>query len=60
MIVDFGLPWSSRTMMRGEMDSTFRMFSEALDDKRKPTPPTEELDEFFVAEDVISWLSSGN
>ena len=53
--VDFGLTWSSRTMMRGEMGSTFRMFSEALDDKRKPTSPTEELDEFFVAEDVISW-----
>ena len=55
MMVNLGLPASSRTRIRGEMDSTFTIFSVALGDSRKPTPPTEEFKVFLVAEEVISW-----
>ena len=55
MIVDFGFPCNSRTIMRGDMDFTFIMLLHSFDDKRKPTPPMEDLLEFLVADDVISW-----
>ena len=54
MIVVFGLPWSSNTIMRGEIDSTFMRLSLALGDKRNPTPLTDEFELFLVAEDVTS------
>ena len=55
MMVDFGLPWSSNTRMRDDIDSTFTRFSLALEERRKPTPPTVEPEVFLVAEEVMSW-----
>ena len=55
MMVDFGLPWSSNTRMRDDIDSTLTRFSLALEERRKPTPPTVEPEVFLVAEEVMSW-----
>ena len=55
MIVVLGLPSSSITINRGEMDSTLTRLSEARDDNKKPYSPTEEFLEFFVADDVTNW-----
>ena len=55
MMVDLGLPWSSNTRMRDEIDSTLTRFSLALEEIRKPTPPMVEPEVFLVAEEVISW-----
>ena len=54
MMVDFGLPWSSNTRMRDDIDSLTR-FSLALEERRKPTPPIVEQEVFLVAEEVMSW-----
>ena len=50
-----GLPFSSITIILEEMDSTPRKLALALGERRKPTPPTDELLEFLVDEVVISW-----
>ena len=49
-----GFPLRVRTIILGEIVSTSRRLSQALDERRKPTPPTEELLEFLVDEDVTS------
>ena len=53
--VVLGLPSSSSTMILGEIDSTPSRLLLALEDRRKPTPPTDALLEFFDAEEVTSW-----
>ena len=55
MIVALGFPSSSKMMMRGDIDSTFKRLSLAFDDNWKPTPPTDESLEFLVADEVTSW-----
>ena len=52
--VVLGFPLRVRTIILGEIDSTSRRLSQALDERRKPIPPTDELLEFLVDEDVTS------
>jgi len=54
MRVILGLPSNSMIIIRGEMDSTLIRLLLAFGDKRKPTPPTEALLEFLIADDVTS------
>ena len=57
-MVDFGLPENSMTMILEEMNTILNLFSDALGDKRNPTPPIVALPEFLVAEEVASWYPS--
>ena len=54
MIVVLGFPSNSKIMMRGDIDSTFKILSLAFDESKKPTPPTDEFLEVLVADEVTS------
>ena len=58
MIVVLGLPISSISRILDEIDSTLDRLLLALGESKKPTPPTEALQEFFVEEEVMSWKDS--
>ena len=46
--------WIPIKLKYHQLGRNLMRLSQALDDKRKPIPPTEELLEFFVADDVTS------
>ena len=58
MTVVFGLPSNSISRILGEMDSTLDRLLLALGESKKPTPPTDALQEFLVEEEVMSWNDS--